>query len=512
MPANSSIALILLSVVILALFFALLGGAAVVIALLIHGDIKFPKLPEKPRLVPWRWPSVAAMLLLYFAVNFGVANAFGVLKSQFGWQLGSPVPAGLPVALKSDPAQEASRIDAKTEPAKSVAKPDSRATEPKNTDKDKAERKFSFTETMLLVSVVNLLILALLPPLMKRISGATAADLGLDLHNLGKKVTLGVGTFFVVTPVVLIISALMQFVFARNKHPLEDMLRQGISFPVILLAFLSAAILAPLAEELMFRGILQGWLNRFDRRIQPVESWADLDPSDSFVGSPRTESPFQQTLVTNLPESDPGARPRGRGIPGSILVSSLLFALVHFQQMPAPIPIFFLALALGWLYEATGGIVSSVVLHAAFNAFNTTLMVCAVLAGSMNPTMFKKFEPPPPARQANLEEIDLFRLARAEPAVRFLKDRRGVVAFVGATWTMSSVRHAWHCRIVSILAPFATDKAKTLSASGCGVPKSSVAVVDGGHGGFSGLLPDRRLSRRCSSWTSCLCRQEGGVG
>jgi membrane protease YdiL (CAAX protease family) len=41
--------------------------------------------------------------------------------------------------------------------------------------------------------------------------------------------------------------------------------------------------------------------------------------------------------------------------------------------MPAPIPIFFLSLALGVLYQRTGNLASSFILHALFNGFSTLL-------------------------------------------------------------------------------------------------------------------------------------------
>ena len=61
------------------------------------------------------------------------------------------------------------------------------------------------------------------------------------------------------------------------------------------------------------------------------------------------------------------------------MLTSAFFALAHYDQMPAPIPIFVLALVLGWLYEVTGSLVASAVLHTLFNGFNTTLMVYVLL-------------------------------------------------------------------------------------------------------------------------------------
>ena len=51
-----------------------------------------------------------------------------------------------------------------------------------------------------------------------------------------------------------------------------------------------------------------------------------------------------------------------------IALSSLLFAAVHYGHGVAPIPLFFLALALGYLYQRTHRLLAPIVLHASLNA------------------------------------------------------------------------------------------------------------------------------------------------
>jgi membrane protease YdiL (CAAX protease family) len=50
-----------------------------------------------------------------------------------------------------------------------------------------------------------------------------------------------------------------------------------------------------------------------------------------------------------------------------ILIGSLLFALAHIGYGPEPVPLFFLALILGYVYQRTHRIVPSIVAHALFN-------------------------------------------------------------------------------------------------------------------------------------------------
>jgi hypothetical protein len=152
------------------------------------------------------------------------------------------------------------------------------------------------------------------------------------------------------------------------------MLEIGTSPSDIYLAYLSAAVLAPLTEELIFRGILQSWFRRvllFNSLKRPTNPAEDAAAVESI--EPASDSHSQKPLI-------PAAQ---RRLP--IIFTSLVFATVHFQQMPAPIGIFFLSLVLGTLYERTESLVPSIVLHALFNGFNTTLFLAATLGPMAQP-------------------------------------------------------------------------------------------------------------------------------
>jgi membrane protease YdiL (CAAX protease family) len=51
-----------------------------------------------------------------------------------------------------------------------------------------------------------------------------------------------------------------------------------------------------------------------------------------------------------------------------IVLSSALFALAHVGHGPDPIPLFFLALILGYIYQRTHRIVPCIVAHMLFNS------------------------------------------------------------------------------------------------------------------------------------------------
>jgi hypothetical protein len=66
-----------------------------------------------------------------------------------------------------------------------------------------------------------------------------------------------------------------------------------------------------------------------------------------------------------LPVRDPQARRRAAR---AIVGTSLLFANFHANVWPTPVPLFVLALGLGWLAYRTQGVAAPIVLHMLFNA------------------------------------------------------------------------------------------------------------------------------------------------
>lgn len=90
------------------------------------------------------------------------------------------------------------------------------------------------------------------------------------------------------------------------------------------LVILAVVILAPIAEEVFFRGVVfNAWLRERGRR------WA-------FIGS------------------------------------SVMFAVIH-ASLVAVIPIFLLGLALAWIYQRTGNLLAPIAMHATFNAISVAL-------------------------------------------------------------------------------------------------------------------------------------------
>lgn len=248
----------------------------------------------------------------------------------------------------------------------------------------------AFTEQMFLVTVLNGAALVVLPLLLRLFSGARAADFGIDLTNLGRSVRSGVVAFLIVTWPVNLIHLLCAHLWKPKKHPLEEMVRGGLDFDIAYLAVLSAIVLAPAVEEFLFRGVVQGWLTRVFVR------WATAkvaETSHEWLGEPVAGDASAEDLVVDSASVGAVSVDDGRtdhahtedlpAVPAwatfmPIALTSAAFAVAHSAQWPAPIPIFVLSLALGVIYQRTGSLTASFVVHALFNGFSTLLLFWAL--------------------------------------------------------------------------------------------------------------------------------------
>lgn len=169
-----------------------------------------------------------------------------------------------------------------------------------------------------------------LPIFMLTAGRARLYQLGLHGSRLGRNVLLGVGSYFLVVPLVALAFVAAAQWFEPTRHSLEQWVRESPSPSRFLLSGLVAVVLAPLYEELVFRGILLLWLRR---------------------------------VV--------GAGP-------AILMTSLLFAELHVNAWPAPIPLFVLAVFLGYLSHRTASLIAPIMLHATFNGVNIVWLMVMV--------------------------------------------------------------------------------------------------------------------------------------
>lgn len=194
---------------------------------------------------------------------------------------------------------------------------------------------------ILTITFCNALFLILIPLLTGPGLKPGLERLGLTGPHLQYQVVTGLRMAWLVSPYIYMINLIANLVFENQSHAVMKMLDSGLSSATIALSTVTAVVLAPFVEEMLFRGLLLGALVRKSSIVQ--------------------------------------ARHRAWLVRLSNVACSMLFAILHISAWPSPIGIFFLSLALGKLYISTGRLWPCVVAHAAFNLTGILGMIAAVL-------------------------------------------------------------------------------------------------------------------------------------
>ncbi|MEX1224607.1 MAG: CPBP family intramembrane glutamic endopeptidase [Pirellulales bacterium] len=257
------------------------------------------------------------------------------------------------------------------------------------------------TAGLIATAVGHLAAVLVIAKLLSDACGATGRDLGLSGGTFLGDVRLGAITFLAVAPPVYLLQTLLAR-FSDQKHGVIEMLEENQTPMLFAAAAFVAVIVAPIAEEFLFRVVLQGWLERrFDigspdaARIVEAEQF----DSDSSADQAAAEEPSLETspLAANNPYESPQSPPaqwplaarqtaaiRGPEIV-PIVISSAVFAAFHIGQGMAPVSLFFLALALGFLYQRTHRIVPCITVHLLLNGTSMTLLWLFLKYDLMNP-------------------------------------------------------------------------------------------------------------------------------
>lgn len=301
---------------------------------------------EEPPGVPWNLLHIVMICLVYL-----------------GWL--EAVNAILPTQPESAPSTASA--------GKSPAIPDRKqkaATEPKPGTESETEFTLD-ARSLWLDGLSKLAGVACAILILRARAGATWRDMGLSLHQLAADARLGCWSFGLIAAPVFTIQAILTR-WLESKHPLVESLQQNSTMSFLVLCSASAILVAPLCEEFLFRVILQGWFQSLETRLRHAfargnhASTVDASPGDAPAWqAPRVASFVARwhRAVVRLPW----------GLP-SLIASSLLFALAHLGNGPDPIPLFVLALALGFLYQRTGRLWPSVIVHMLLNTVSMSML------------------------------------------------------------------------------------------------------------------------------------------
>ena len=201
----------------------------------------------------------------------------------------------------------------------------------------------------------------------------TGQDLGLGPRRLMPGVARGLLGIVIVLPPLFCLSQLMELLYRLvhyehpAEHPLLKVLGNRPNPSVVGMIFCGAWVLAPMWEELAFRGHVQTLLRRLFRSIGRAAPSRTIPPAIS--------PPAPQTAPPVLEYASPRQvrEPNAAQTWAAIVCTSLLFALVH-PLWSQPV-IFFLALCLGYAYERTRNLWVPITIHSLFNMVSTLLFL-----------------------------------------------------------------------------------------------------------------------------------------
>jgi membrane protease YdiL (CAAX protease family) len=239
---------------------------------------------------------------------------------------------------------------------------------------------------------------------------ATGIPFGLFSRRIfWRDVRLGCALWLLSTPVILglqLIVRLIALQFTGGKSPenlfIEVLRQRHGDNSMWLLVAAEAVLLAPIREELLFRGCLQSWLTRrpwggdlgvglalvtplllFGRMM----STATLGFCAAFVAVAAALSFVSWPFLNIASEKWPRVFPRmahgsfpGQQVYRGVVATALIFAVFHAPSWPDPVPLFALALMLGWLAWRTQSVVASIACHSMFNA--TSLLILRLFPNS----------------------------------------------------------------------------------------------------------------------------------
>ena len=278
---------------------------------------------------------------------------------------------------------------------------------------------------MLISSLGQLIATALVGWFILLRTGCPRRDLGFSRSDLRRDLRLGGGAFCALAiPTYVLQGILTQF--WPSEHPLIESLKVDRDPQFLAIAMFAAVVAAPLTEEFAFRVLFQGWLEKmfdpeaifrpsfvmrlfagesarpssayvpFPDLVQAELAHPEEEPRSIYLGPPplygqQSFNPYQAPAQPPAPAPPPDIEALSAGFPRwitdaiPITVTAALFALMHWSHGPDFIPLFFLAIGLGYLYRRTHRITPSLVVHFLLN-LTSMLALCAAIYGEGIPS------------------------------------------------------------------------------------------------------------------------------
>ena len=233
---------------------------------------------------------------------------------------------------------------------------------------------------------------ATIPAVLILLHGALPPALGLTRRLLGRNVLLGLVSAAILIVTILPLHEMFVQFYRRlfnisiSEHPLARLGQQHLTGIEWALWWLAATVAAPLVEELLFRGLFQGWVRAYRwggaiaMLIALVVAGAGRSSEFTAALTRFREAGFEVArsalfdaiapLVITLaliPVFLLVAWSSRTNEDSAVFGTAVLFAMVHVTVWPSPVALLFLGLALGWLKERTRSLAAPIVVHGLFN-------------------------------------------------------------------------------------------------------------------------------------------------
>ena len=234
--------------------------------------------------------------------------------------------------------------------------------------------------------------------------GVTPQHVGFRFSGWWRQLQIGIIATLAVLPVVYLLMAAVSIgLHSEYNHPLLDEVRRNATLSSYLMGVVTAVLLAPLAEEFLFRVMIQGWLQswsvstpkqiilgaRLDEREmegdQALEAGLPDRPDtnwDVVAQIVDTSNPYQPIVADSSHKNGPHDGTDLSSSPTVVdeaqwvytpplwpsIVTGILFGLAHWGYGLSFIPLIVLGIVLGLLYRATHSIWPCFLVHFALNS------------------------------------------------------------------------------------------------------------------------------------------------
>lgn len=243
---------------------------------------------------------------------------------------------------------------------------------------------------------------------------ADLRDLGFEVRRAVHDLLIGVFAFLLIGGPVYLIQYLLAQQW-KSTHPIIELVLANPSMEFFVAAGFSAVIVAPIVEEFVFRVLIQGWCEKLasfrgdptvlllgrlrlheqaDIAGAAAETTQDVGASDPTVPQDDNKphaSPVEEETTEEDPTIHEEATITTQHMPSEdqpcvavwpIFASATMFALMHYSHGPDPIPLFFFALGLGYLYRQTHRILPCIVVHFLLNALSLGMLIVQAYYGT----------------------------------------------------------------------------------------------------------------------------------